>query len=454
MAIQGNPGELGNTSRQFLGLSGVMDSAHSGIGSAFGALTDWQGAGASQAGAAAQAVQSNVDKARSSLTAAHQALLQYQSEVEQAQQGWDRADNEELQLKAELAGVRAQLASAQANLAQIQNENAAAEQAYADASVEAQFHSSSSFSLTASPFGTVAPPSLLPTGAVQAQIAQFQQKIQHLEDEIKTREKWKQEYETRARQASDKVTADLHEAEQLWPAAGYGNWSTNGWTARACLVGFNPPPPPSHGGNGLMGIVITAGTMIATIPLDETGAGEAIDAGVASAELGAEGASIAADGAAASTAAADAGAGNVVEFQAGQTVWRADMRPAEDVFKNGVGHVENSGATPDVPGLQSQVGGSGSSAAIKTYSTTTDPAVARFFAGEDSIGPAYKNVYEITAPSGGVDVAATLTQAGAGPGTSGLESEIAFTHIPGENIVGAHLPDGSFLPNPNYAGGG
>ena len=43
------------------------------------------------------------------------------------------------------------------------------------------------------------------------------------------------------------MTADLNQAEQLWPAAGYGNWKTDGWTANACLVGFNPPAA-SQGG--------------------------------------------------------------------------------------------------------------------------------------------------------------------------------------------------------------
>jgi chemotaxis protein histidine kinase CheA len=353
VAIQGDPGQLGSSSQQLFGLASKMDVTHSGIGSAFDALTGWQGSGASQASAAGQAAQSHLDQARASLTAAHQALTKYQLEVEQAQQGWNRSENEEQQLKAELASARAQLAAARASLASIEAKNAAAQQAYANAQVAAQFQSSS-LSLTASPFGSVAPPTLIPTAAVQGQIAQLQQKIQRLEDEIKTREKWKQQYETRAQQASAKVASELNSAEQLWPAAGYGSWNTNGWTAKSCLVGFNPAPA-SPGGPSFLGMALTVGTTIITIPLDETGAGEAIDAGVASAELGSEGAAVAdsASTAADVTSSIDASP-RLVKYA--QAAGRSDQRGLDNLVSKlqqsqGDSYMTIGTGTKSVPGL-------------------------------------------------------------------------------------------------------
>jgi hypothetical protein len=306
MAITGNAAELGNSANQFLGLAGTIDTAHSGVGAAFDSLTGWQGAGATQAQAAAQAVQANLDKARSSLTAAHQALVRYQMEVEQAQLGWDRSESEEQQFKTELAAAQAELATAQSQLSKIQNENAAAQTAYSNAVTQQQF-SSAPLNLRTSPF-SIPVPTMIPTGLVQAHIQHLQQKIQHLNDEIKLRETWKRKYEARAKAASAKVTSELNQAEQIWPTAGFGSWSVNGWTAKACLVGYNPPAPSQGSGMGLGGIAVLIGTAIVTIPLDEFGAGEAIDASVASAEAGAAAGSAAGAGAGAAGSAAGAGA--------------------------------------------------------------------------------------------------------------------------------------------------
>jgi hypothetical protein len=187
------------------------------------------------------------------------------------------------------------------------------------------------------------------------------------------------------------------------------------------------PASQNPGGTGWLGWVAIAVTIVATLPLDETGVGEGLDAAVIATET-------ATDVAAQTTAdvAADTAEDEGLGSGEAQTLYRADTRGPDEIFRSGF---SPKGSNTD---LWEHVTQNPPDSGF--VSTTKSLGSAQDFAGDTGID----NIYKLR--GSGVDVNATFGSSSPFP----WEHEVAIPGVvPGSSIEGVWGTTG-WVDNPGF----